>query len=228
MKLRSNSPIMKTYCWLYGKPSDELGQNFCPIFWMMVLGAFILVPYTLFCTPAAINEYFDKNYRNGDRDFGERLGISGGVYAVLFALVSICSFFYALLGYMNMNDGLAIPGALFTAGLIIILSIICGGKYLSNRKKERNAAFRSAGQAIPDTIGEIIANTWSSFYDKHCPRITWIDPQDPLDPTDNGQSTNEVHGQELVMTTDPILGTNYRLKNITTNTESNTLEFPNL
>ena len=227
MQLRTNGPVVSAYRWLYGINRYKLGNNFCPIFWMMVLGAVIIGPYALFCLPVVLHEYFDKNYQNGDRSFGERIGISIFVYLGLAGVFMIGQFIGFLLGYYKFLEGAVPGGALLTAALIIIAAVVYVRKYINYKKnkadqlryeKERN------GEIIPDSLGTIIADTWSAFYDKHCPRITWIDPTPNRDNETDGEL---VEGQELGVYNDPVLGTTYGLKNIT-NKETDTLNFPNL
>ena len=230
MQLRTNGPVVSAYRWLYGINRYKLGNNFCPIFWMMVLGAVIIGPYALLCLPVVLHEYFDKNYQNGDRSFGERIGISIFVYLGLAGVFMIGQFIGFLLGYYKFLEGAVPGGALLTAALIIIAAVVYVRKYINYKKnkadqlryeKERN------GEIIPDSLGTIIADTWSAFYDKHCPRITWIDPKDPTPNRDNETDGELVEGQELGVYNDPVLGTTYGLKNIT-NKETDTLNFPNL
>lgn len=250
MQLRTNGPVVSAYRWLYGISRYKLGNNFCPIFWMMVLGAVLIIPYAIFCLPVVLHEYFDKNYRIGDRSFGERLGISIFVYLGLAGLFMIGQFVGFLLGYYEFGYGAVPGGALITAAGIIIATVYYGMELIKKRKDKaywaRHEAERN-GEHIPDSIGKVIQDTWSAFYDKHCPRITWIDPKDPTPKSTNAtedellegqelgvyndlvwRTTDEVlEGQELGVYNDPVLGTTYGLKNIT-NKETDTLNFPNL
>lgn len=229
MQLRANGPVVSAYRWLYGINRYNLGNNFCPIFWMMVLGAVLIIPYAIFCLPVVLHEFFDKNYENGDRSFGERIGISLFVYGGIFCLFMVGQFVGFLLGYYNFNEGAVPGGALIVFASIVIAAVYYIRKYINYRKdkaywekweKQRN------GEKIPDSIGTIIANIWSAFYDKHCPRITWIDPKDPT-PNNHNETEDEVlEGMELGVHTDPVLGTTYGLNNITNTGEY--LEFPNL
>jgi hypothetical protein len=229
MQLRTNGPVVSAYRWLYGINRYKLGNNFCPIFWMMVLGAVLIIPYAIFCIPAILLEVFDKNYENGDRSFGERLGISVFSYLGLFALFAISEFALSLLGYMEFGKDATVAGAIMTTGLAIIVAVVYARKYINYRRDKADKIKWEKienGEIIPDSIGTVIANTWSSFYDKHCPRITWIDPKDPT-PNNHNETDDEVlEGMELGVHTDPVLGTTYGLKNITNTGEY--LEFPNL
>jgi hypothetical protein len=197
---------------------------------MMVLGAVLIIPYTIFCLPVVLHEYFDKNYRNGDRSFGERLGISIFVYLGIAGLFMIGQFVLFLFGYYKFNEGAVPGGAILVAAGIIIAAVYYIRKYINYKKDkaywERHEKMRN-GEKIPDSLGTIITNIWSAFYDKHCPRITWIDPKDPTDNTDNETDAEPVEGMELGVYNDPVLGTTYGLKNIT-NKETDTLNFPNL
>ena len=231
MQLRTNGPVVSAYRWLYGISRYKLGNNFCPIFWMMVLGAVLIIPYAIFCLPVLIAEIIDKDYRNGDRSFGERLGISVFVYLGLFALFAIGEFALALLGYMEFGKDATVAGAIMSTGLIIIVAVVYTRKII-NRRRDKLDAIKwekmRNGEIIPDSLGTVIADTWSAFYDKHCPRISWIDPTDPTPNNHNETEDDEVlDGQELGVYVDPVLGTTYGLKNIT-NKESETLNFPNL
>jgi hypothetical protein len=199
---------------------------------MMVLGAVLIIPYAIFCLPVLIHELFiDKGYRNGDRAFGERLGISVFFYVGLFALFAIGEFALSLLGYMEFGKDATIAGAIMATGLLIIVTVVYTRKII-NRRKDKLDAIKwekiRNGEHIPDSLGTVIADTWSAFYDKHCPRISWIDPQDPTPNNTNETEDDEVlEGMELGVHTDPVLGTTYGLKNIT-NKESEILNFPNL
>ena len=230
MQLRTNGPVVSAYRWLYGINRYKLGNNFCPIFWMMVLGAVIIGPYALLCLPVVLHEYFDKNYQNGDRSFGERIGISLFVYLGVGGLFMIGQFIGFLLGYYKFNEGAVPGGALLVGAGIIIAAVYYTRQYINKQKDKaywaRHEAERN-GEKIPDSIGTIISNIWSAFYDKHCPRITWIDPKDPTPNKDNEMDDEVLEGQELGVYNDPVLGTTYGLKNIT-NKETETLNFPNL
>lgn len=230
MQLRANGPVVSAYRWLYGINRYQLGNNFCPIFWMMVLGAVLIIPYAIFCLPVVLAEIIDKNYENGDRSFGERIGISVFVYAAGACLGMIGQFVAFLFGYYNFNDGAVPGGALLTVAIAIILAVVYIRKFIMYRRDKADKIKWEKienGEIIPDSIGTVIANTWSSFYDKHCPRITWIDPKDPTPNNRNEKEDEVLEGMELGVHTDPVLGTTYGLKNIT-NKESETLQFPNL
>ena len=230
MQLRTNGPVVSAYRWLYGINRYKLGNNFCPIFWMMVLGAVIIGPYALLCLPVVLHEYFDKNYQNGDRSFGERIGISLFVYLGVGGLFMIGQFVLFLFGYYKFNEGAVPGGALLVGAGIIVAAVYYTRQYINKQKDKaywaRHEAERN-GEIIPDSIGTVIANTWSAFYDKHCPRITWIDPKDPTPNRDNDMEDEVLEGKELGVYNDPVLGTTYGLKNIT-NKETDTLNFPNL
>lgn len=229
MKLRTNGPVISAYRWLYGISSYNLGYNFCPIFWMIVLGAVLIVPYAVFCLPVVLYELADKNYRNGDRSFAERLGISVLFYAFSAALYFVFRMFLFFFGYLGANDKGVIPGILFSIAVITVTIIHYTVQYFERRRNKRlDLAYRAAfnGEVLPDTLGDIIANTWSSFYDKHCPRITWIFPSSPPDPPTKEDKFTYIPDAELTLHNDPILGTTYTLKNI--KTESPLLKFPNL
>lgn len=232
MQLRSNGPVVNAYRWLYGISRYNLGNNFCPIFWMMVLGAVLIIPYAIFCLPVLIHElFFDKTYENGDRSFGERLGIAVFIYFGIFALYYMGEFAASLLGYLEFGKGFTPIGAFLAVALIVIVTVVYTRKVI-NRRKDKLDAIKwekmRNGEKIPDSLGTVIADTWSAFYDKHCPRISWIDPQDPTPNNTNETEDDEVlEGMELGVHTDPVLGTTYGLKNIN-NTGSEPIGFPNL
>ena len=229
MQLRTNGPVVSAYRWLFGISRYKLGNNFCPIFWMMVLGAVLIVPYALFCLPAVLYEYFDKNYENGDRSFGERIGISLMVYSGIFGVIMIGEFFAFLLGYLEFKDG-PVGGAIIIAGTLIVIAVHYIIKFIRYRKDKaywEKWEKQNNGEQIPDSIGTVIANIWSAFYDKHCPRITWIDPKDPTTKSTIETSDEPVDNQELGVYNDPVLGTTYGLQNITTKGTAN-IDFPNL
>jgi hypothetical protein len=198
---------------------------------MMVLGAVLIVPYAIFCLPVVLAEIFDKNYENGDRSFGERLGISVFVYLAIAGLFMIGEFFASLLGFLKWGEDATVPGMSLTVGIIAITAVVYTRKIIIRRRDKLVAIEwekRLNGEHIPDSLGTVIADAWSAFYDKHCPRISWIDPVEK-DYTDamEAEDLEPVEGQELGVHTDPVLGTTYGLKNIT-NKESETLNFPNL
>lgn len=181
MQLRTNGPVVSAYRWLYGISEAKLKNNFCPIFWMMVLGVILIVPYFLFCIPAVLYELYNKNYQNGDHSFGVRLGMSIFTYVGMFILFAIGQFGLFLLGYYNFKYGAVMPGMLFLIAIIIGVIINYGVDFTSKRKRKNREARCDAitrGETIPDSLGTVIINIWSSFYDKHCPRITWIRPHE--------------------------------------------------
>ena len=192
MQLRSNGPVVNAYRWLYGISRYKLGNNFCPIFWMMVLGAVLIIPYAIFCLPVLLYElFFDKTYENGDRSFGERIGISLFVYFGILALYSIGEFAGSLLGYLNFGDGFSSIGAFIVFFFLVTVAVVYFRDYINYTRDKADAIKyekQRNGEHIPDSLGTVIADTWSAFYDKHCPRISWIDPSDP---TYNGSDTTK-------------------------------------
>ena len=85
MRLNENSFTPKLYKWFYGvSESQGLPKNLCPYFWKVLLMYSTFIPYVLFSIPVVVYDLFDKQYENGDRKTGERLGVSVGVYIALF------------------------------------------------------------------------------------------------------------------------------------------------
>ena len=133
MRLNKNSFTSRLYKWFYGvREYQGLPNNLCPYFWKVVLMYLTIIPYTLISIPVVVYDLFDKQYENGDRKVGERLGISVGVYIGLFVLAALISAIAAIFLNVEKNslfEFLVVGGCLFWAGLIVI-GVIEGVKHL--------------------------------------------------------------------------------------------------
>jgi hypothetical protein len=133
MRLNENSVTSRLYKWFYGVSKYQgLPNNLCPYFWKVVLMYLTIIPYVLISIPVVVYDLFDKQYKNGERKTGERLGISAGVYIGLFVLATLISAILALFIKVEKDtlfEFLVVGGCLFWTGLIVI-GVIEGVKHL--------------------------------------------------------------------------------------------------
>jgi hypothetical protein len=109
MKLNKNSVSSRLYKWFYGVSEYQgLPNNLCPYFWKVVLMYLTIIPYTLISIPVVVYDMFDKQYENGERKTGERLGISVGIYIGLFILTTLISAILALFIKVEKNTLLVV------------------------------------------------------------------------------------------------------------------------
>jgi hypothetical protein len=183
MKLNRNSISVKLYRWFYG--TVRLPENLCPYFWKLVLAYILFIPYSIFCIPNILfMEVLNKNYENGDHSTGARMGISFGYYLIAFVLLCMVT----AAGYLFVDyekDGFfdrILPGGI----LFWIAGIGIGGyhgiKYLIERYKEKRDYYidengRRWYKSKEKTDNIIIAFT-KAKYNKYCPKIEWVNPND--------------------------------------------------
>ena len=179
MKLNKNSFTSKLYKWFYGvREYQGLPNNLCPYFWKVVLMYLTIIPYTLISIPVVVYDLFDKQYTNGDRKTGERLGISVGVYIALFVLAALISAIAALFLNVEKNslfEFLVVGGCLFWAGLTII-GVIEGVKYL-REYSTTNESFYDPQQerwVTKKTKVNMTSEFIKAKYNKYCPKIDWV------------------------------------------------------
>lgn len=179
MRLNKNSFTSRLYKWFYGvREYQGLPNNLCPYFWKVVLMYLTIIPYVLISIPVVIYDLFDKEYENGDRKVGERLGISAGVYIALFVVAALISAIAAI--FLNVEkdtlfEFLVVGGCLFWAGLIVI-GVIEGIKYLSEYSTT-NESFYDPQQerwVTKKTKVNLTTEFIKAKYNKYCPKIDWV------------------------------------------------------
>ena len=178
MKLNKNSVTSRLYKWFYGVSEYQgLPNNLCPYFWKVVLMYLTIIPYTLFSIPVVVYDLFDKQYENGERKTGERLGVSVGVYIGLFVLAALISAIVAIFIKVepkSLFEFLVVGGCLFWAGLIII-GVIEGIKYL-REYSTTNESFYDHQQdrwVVKKTKVNMTTEFIKAKYNKYCPKIDW-------------------------------------------------------
>lgn len=137
-----------------------------------------IIPYTLFSIPVVVYDLFDKQYDNGDRKTGERLGVSVGVYIALFVLAALISAIAAI--FLKVDKGslfefLVVGGCLFWAGLTVI-GVIEGVKYL-REYSTTNESFYDHQQerwVTKKTKVNMTTEFIKAKYNKYCPKIDWV------------------------------------------------------
>ena len=178
MKLNKNSFTSKLYKWFYAVSEYQgLPNNLCPYFWKVVLMYLTIIPYTLISIPVVVYDLFDKQYDNGDRKVGERLGISVGVYIGLFVLAALISAIAAI--FLKVDKGslfefLVVGGCLFWAGLTVI-GVIEGVKYL-REYSTTNESYYDENQhkwVTKKTKVNMTTEFIKAKYNKYCPKIDW-------------------------------------------------------
>lgn len=183
MRLNKNSITPRLYKWFYGVSDYQgLPNNLCPYFWKVVLMYLTIIPYTIFSIPVVVYDLFDKQYENGDRKTGERLGISVGVYIALFAISALISAIVAL--FIKVDKGiwfefLVAGGVLIWVGLIVI-GIIEGVKHLREYTTTNDSYYDE--QQDKWVVKKTKVNMTSEFikakYNKYCPKIDWVGNDD--------------------------------------------------
>lgn len=183
MKLNKNSFTSKLYKWFYGVSEYQgLPNNLCPYFWKVVLMYLTIIPYVLISIPVVVYDLFDKQYENGDRKVGERLGISVGVYIGLFVLATLISAILALFIKVEKDtlfEFLVVGGCLFWTGLIVI-GVIEGVKHLREYSTRDESYFDE--QQDKWVVKKAKVNMTTEFikakYNKYCPKIDWVGDND--------------------------------------------------
>lgn len=179
MRLNKNSFTSRLYKWFYGvREYQGLPNNLCPYFWKVVLMYLTIIPYVLISIPVVVYDLFDKQYENGDRKVGERLGISAGVYIALFVVAALISAIAAI--FLNVEKGslfefLVVGGCLFWAGLIII-GVIEGIKYLRDYSTTNESFYDHQQErwVTKKTKVNLTTEFIKAKYNKYCPKIDWV------------------------------------------------------
>lgn len=179
MRLNKNSVSSRLYKWFYGVSEYQgLPNNLCPYFWKVVLMYLTIIPYTLISIPVVVYDLFDKNYSNGDRKTGERLGISVGIYIALFILATLISAIVAL--FIKVESGswfefLVVGGCLFWTGLIVI-GVIEGVKHLREYSTTDKSYYSETEKKwiYEKTKVNLTTEFIKAKYNKYCPKIDWV------------------------------------------------------
>jgi hypothetical protein len=183
MRLNENSVTSRLYKWFYGVSKYQgLPNNLCPYFWKVVLMYLTIIPYVLISIPVVVYDLFDKQYKNGERKTGERLGISAGVYIGLFVLATLISAILALFIKVEKDtlfEFLVVGGCLFWTGLIVI-GVIEGVKHLKEFSTRDESYFDE--QQDKWVVKKAKVNMTTEFikakYNKYCPKIDWVGDND--------------------------------------------------
>ena len=179
MKLNKNSVTSRLYKWFYGVSEWQgLPNNLCPYFWKVVLMYLTFIPYVLFSIPVVVYDLFDKNYSNGDRKTGERLGVSVGIYIALFILATLISAILALFIKVEKDtlfEFLVVGGCLFWTGLIVI-GVIEGVKHLREYTTTNDSYYDEQQDkwVTKKTKVNMTAEFIKAKYNKYCPKIDWV------------------------------------------------------
>lgn len=183
MRLNKNSLTPKLYKWFYGVDEYKgLPTNLCPYFWKVVLMYLTIIPYTLFSIPVVIYDLLDKQYENGDRKTGERLGVSFGVYI---GIVIVSALIMAIVGLFvtfepkSFLEHLMVGGTIFWVFLIII-GIIEGIKYLREYVTSDDSYYDETQDKWVVKRAKINLTTEfiKAKYHKYCPKLEWFGNDD--------------------------------------------------
>jgi hypothetical protein len=125
-----------------------------------------------------VYDLFDKQYKNGDRKTGERLGISVGIYIALFILATLISAIAALFIKVEKDtlfEFLVVGGCLFWTGLIIIGGIE-GVKYLREYSTTDKSYYSETENkwVYEKTKVNLTTEFIKAKYNKYCPKIDWV------------------------------------------------------
>jgi 4-hydroxybenzoate polyprenyltransferase len=141
-----------------------------------VLMYLTFIPYVLFSIPVVVYDLFDKQYKNGDRKTGERLGISVGIYIALFIVSALISAIVALFIKVEKDtlfEFLVVGGCLFWVGLVVI-GIIEGVKHLREYTTTNKSYYdEQQGWVTKKTKVNMTAEFIKAKYNKYCPKIDW-------------------------------------------------------
>lgn len=179
MKLNQNSVSVKLYKWFYGVSEYQgLPNNLCPFFWRVVLMYLTFIPYVWLSIPVVVYDLFDKQYRNGDRSVGGRLGVSFGVYVALFivtALITTIIGFFTHIEPKSFWEFLQLTGSVFWGGLILVGSIE-GIKYLREYITKDDSYFDETQDKWVTKKAKVNMTTEfiKAKYNKYCPKIDWV------------------------------------------------------
>jgi hypothetical protein len=179
MRLNKNSVTSRLYKWFYGVAEyQELPNNLCPYFWKVVLMYLTFIPYVLFSIPVVVYDLFDKNYDNGDRSTGERMGVSAGVYIALFALSALV---FGIVGlFVNFEPKgffmfMRMVGSMIWVVLIVV-GIIEGVKYLREYSTKDESYYDETQDkwVVKKAKVNMTAEFIKAKYNKYCPKIDWV------------------------------------------------------
>jgi 4-hydroxybenzoate polyprenyltransferase len=135
------------------------------------------IPYVLFSIPVVVYDLFDKQYKNGDRKTGERLGISVGIYIALFIVSALISAIVALFIKVEKDtlfEFLVVGGCLFWVGLVVI-GVIEGIKYLREYTTTDDYYYSETENKWITKRAKVNLTTEfiKAKYNKYCPKIDW-------------------------------------------------------
>lgn len=158
MNLKLNS----WYVWLWDYTySERVPNNLCPLFWKLVVAVLLFIPNVIFRIPTVIVNLF----YNRDKTIAGRTGIGILIYMFLitsvFVLYCIYNYLLWLFEAYSYDETLAACGGGF---LCVALLLLIRYYWLE----------KDIGYAIEKTATDnIVVNYASSWYNKHCPKITW-------------------------------------------------------
>jgi len=177
MKLNQNSISSKLYRWFYG--TKILPNNLCPYFWKVVLMYLTIIPYTLFSIPVVVYDMFDKDYSNGERKTGDRLGISAGVYI---GILTVTSLITAIVGFFTPIETKSFWEFCQVLGCIVWFALIVFGgiegvKYLREYSTTDESYYSETEKkwVYKKTKVNLTTEFIKAKYNKYCPKIDWID-----------------------------------------------------
>lgn len=179
MKLNKNSVTSRLYKWFYGVSEYQgLPNNLCPFFWKVTLMYLTIIPYTLFSIPVVVYDLFDKQYENGERTTGSRLGYSFGIYTALFMGVSLVT---SIVGFFvdfetkSFWEFCQILGCLIWVG-VIVAGIIHGFNYLREWSVSDDTYYSETEKMwiTKKTKVNLTTEFIKAKYNKYCPKIDWV------------------------------------------------------
>jgi hypothetical protein len=179
MKLNKNSVTSRLYKWFYGVSEYKgLPNNLCPYFWKVVLMYITIIPYTLFSIPVVVYDLFDKQYENGDRSTGQRLGVSFGVYFGLLLLTGVITSIAGLFVKIEPKsfwEFCQFLGCMIWA-IAIIVGTIEGVKYLREWSTRDDGYYDTTQDKwiTKKTKVNMTAEFIKAKYNKYCPKIDWV------------------------------------------------------
>jgi magnesium-transporting ATPase (P-type) len=179
MKLNKNSVSSRLYKWFYGVSEYQgLPNNLCPYFWKVVLMYLTIIPYVLISIPVVVYDMFDKQYENGERKTGERLGISVGIYIGLFILTTLISAilaFFIKIEPKSLFEFLVIGGCIFWTGLLV-LGIMKGIDYVREYSTTDKSYYSETENkwVYKKTKVNLTTEFIKAKYNKYCPKIDWV------------------------------------------------------
>jgi len=183
MKLNQNSVSVKLYKWFYGVSEYQgLPNNLCPFFWRVVLMYLTFIPYVWLSIPVVVYDLFDKQYKNGDRKIGERLGVSFGVYIAILIVLALIT---AIVGLFVKFEPKTLFGNLMVGGIVfwvflLIIGIIEGFKYLRDYST-RDESYYDYDQdkwVVKKAKINLTAEFIKAKYHKYCPKLEWFGNDD--------------------------------------------------